>query len=418
MPTLIHRASQVVPVAVRRERVKTGLAMREVHVIPDGSVLIEGERIAWVGPASEVPWLPEGTQIINATGKVVVPGLVDCHTHLVFAGDRSDEFELRIRGLSYQEIAARGGGILSTVAATRQATTADLLSNARLRLDRMLAVGVTTVEAKSGYGLSFDHEIRLLEVIAELGRTHVCDVIPTLMAAHEVPPEFRHDRQAYVRMIEDQLIPVVSERRLADFCDVFCEQGVFTIEESERILRAAKAHGLKPKLHADEFADSGGAALAARLAAVSAEHLIQISDEGIEALRHANTVAVLLPGTSWFLRIDYAPARRLIDAGVAVAVATDCNPGSCMTENLPLIGAMACTQLRMLPAEVLTALTLNAAAALDRSDRIGSLEAGKQADLVLFDVHDYRQLFYHFGVNHACTIIKRGRVVVPSGTGS
>jgi imidazolonepropionase len=417
LATLIHHADQIVRVAAARERFKTGPAMRELHIIPDGSLLIEGETIAWIGPASQVPPLPADTNILDARGKIVIPGLVDCHTHLVFAGDRADEFEMRIQGLTYEEIAARGGGIVRTVAATRQASRDQLLQETRRRLDRMLCFGVTTVEVKSGYGLSLADEVRLLEAIRELAAEHACELVPTFMGAHEVPPEWRHDRRGYVRLVAEEMIPSVAERNLAEFCDVFLERGVFDRNETEQILRAGRSHGLKPKLHADEFSDCGGAELAASLGAVSADHLIRISDAGIQALHRSKTVAVLLPGTSSFLRIDYAPARRLIDAGVPVALATDCNPGSCMTENLSLIGALGCTQLRMLPAEVLTALTLNAAAALDRSDRIGSLEVGKQADVVICDVSDYRQLFYHFGVNHAHTVLKRGRVVVSAGTG-
>lgn len=417
LATLIHHANQIIPVAAHRERFKTGQAMRELHIIPDGSLLIEGEAIAWLGPAAEVPPLPPDTNVLDTRGKIVIPGLVDCHTHLVFAGDRADEFEMRIEGLSYEEIAARGGGIVRTVAATRQASRDQLLQETRRRLDRMLSLGVTTVEVKSGYGLSLAAEVRLLEAINELAEEHACELVPTFMGAHEVPSEWRHDRAGYVRLVAEEMIPAVADRKLAEFCDVFLERGVFDRNETERILRAGQSYGLRPKLHADEFSDSGGAELAAAVGAVSADHLIRISDAGIQALHGSKTVAVLLPGTSWFLRIDYAPARRLIDAGVPVSLATDCNPGSCMTENLFLIGTLGCVQLRMLPAEVLTALTLNAAAALGRSDRIGSLEVGKQADVVICDVPDYRQLFYHFGVNHVHTVIKRGRVVVAPGTG-
>ncbi|MCS6975665.1 MAG: imidazolonepropionase [Gemmatales bacterium] len=412
MATLIHNAAQLIPVATGRERVKTGQAMRELHVIPNGSLLLEGEEIAWLGPASDLPPLPSGTQVLDASGKIVIPGFVDCHTHLIFAGDRADEFEMRIEGLSYQEIAARGGGIIRTVSATRQASREQLLEATQRRLNRLLSYGVTTVEIKSGYGLSLADEVRLLEVTRDLAAEHACEVVPTFLGAHEVPPEFRQDRRGYVQLIVEEMVPVVAEGKLAEFCDVFCEQGVFDPSETERILKAAQDYGLKLKLHADEFSNQGGAELASRYGAVSADHLICISESGIEALRRSGTVAVLLPGTSWFLRVNYAPARRLIDAGVPVALATDCNPGSCMTENLPLIGSLACIHLRMLPSEVLTALTLNAAAALGRSDRIGSLEVGKQADVVICDVTDYRQLFYHFGVNHAHTVIKRGRVVV------
>ncbi len=342
----------------------------------------------------------------------MLPGLVDSHTHLIFAGTREDEFELRLQGVSYAEIAARGGGINATVRRVREASREQLKELARRRLDRMLAFGITTVEVKSGYGLSPADEIKCLEVIAELNREHPCDLVPTFLGAHEIPAEYRHDREAYLRLVIERMLPEVAGRRLAEFCDVFCEQGVFSVAESERLLHAAADHELKRKIHADEFTPLGGAELAARVGATSADHLLHITDAGIEALAAAGTVATLLPGTAFFLGLPYGPARRLIDRGLPVALASDCNPGSCMTENLPLIGSIACTQMKMLPAEVMAALTLNAAAALGRSDRIGSIEPGKQADLLVCDVPNYKLLPYHFGVNHVGTVIKSGRVVV------
>jgi imidazolonepropionase len=401
--------------ATNGERVKSGQAMRELDIIEDGTVLIDGDRIGWVGPSSQLPPAPADTTLLDVSGQVVLPGLVDSHTHLLFAGNRADEFELRLQGVSYQEIAARGGGINATVRATRAADRTILKELARRRLDRMLALGITTVEVKSGYGLTLADELKCLEAVAELDEEQACDLVPTFLGAHEVPPEFRQDRAGYERLVTKEMLPTVARNRLAEFCDVFCEQGVFSLAESERILKAARDQGLKLKLHADEFTPLGGAELAARLGATSADHLLRITDAGIEALQRSGTIATLLPGTALFLGVDYAPARRLIDADVPVALATDCNPGSCMTENLPLIGLLACTQMKMTPAEVIAALTLNAAAALGRSDRIGSLEPGKQADLVVCDASDYRQLFYHFGVNHVATVIKSGRVVVGPG---
>jgi imidazolonepropionase len=342
----------------------------------------------------------------------VLPGLVDSHTHLIFAGTREDEFARRIRGTSYQEIAQQGGGINATVRQVRSASKDELKEVARHRLDRMLALGVTTVEVKSGYGLTFADEVKCLEAISELDREHPCDLVPTFLGAHEVPPEYRNDREGYLRLVIERMLPEVADRRLAAFCDVFCEQGVFGPYESECVLRAAARRGLGLKVHADEFSPLGGAELAACLGAASADHLLHVSEVGVEAMRSAGTVATLLPGTAFFLGLTPAPARRLIDAGVAVALATDCNPGSCMTENLPLIGTMACSQMRMDPAEVVTALTLNAAAALARSDRVGSLEPGKQADLVILDLPNYQLFPYHFGVNHVWRVVKSGRVVV------
>jgi imidazolonepropionase len=293
----------------------------------------------------------------------------------------------------------------------RAASREELRTLARRRLERLLQFGVTTVEVKSGYGLTLPDEIKCLEAIAELNDEGPLELVPTFLGAHEVPPEFQSDRDGYLRLLTDEMLPEVARRRLAEFCDVFCEKGVFSIAESERILGRARDLGLRLKLHADELTPLGGAELAGRLGAVSADHLLCITDAGIDALAEAGTVATLLPGTAFFLGKPVAPARRLIERGVKVALASDCNPGTCPSENLPLVGTMACTMMKMLPAEVVTALTLNAAAALGRADRVGSLEVGKQADLVIWDVPDYRQLFYHFGVSHAWRVVKRGRVV-------
>jgi imidazolonepropionase len=392
--------------------------MQELDIIANGALVARDGRVEWVGPTAQLPPLPSDAQVIDATGRAVVPGFVDSHTHLVFAGSREDEFEQRLRGLSYQEIAARGGGINATVRRVREASKDELKALARRRLDRLLGFGVTTVEVKSGYGLSLADEINCLEVMAELNAEGPVELVPTFLGAHAVPPEFRGDRAAYLRLLIDEMLPEVARRHLAEFCDVFCETGVFSLDESERMLGRARELGLRLKLHADELTPLGGAELAARLGAVSADHLLCITDAGIEALAEAGTVATLLPGTAFFLGVGFAPARRLIERGAVVALASDCNPGTCPTENLPLVGTMACTQMGMLPAEALTALTLNAAAAVGRADRLGSLEVGKQADLVILDVPDYRQLFYHFGVSHVGCVVKRGRVVYTAGAGT
>ncbi|MBY0524582.1 MAG: imidazolonepropionase [Gemmataceae bacterium] len=375
-----------------------------------GEVLLSGDRLAAIAIPGHATCLPN-TESIDAAGKVVTPGLIDCHTHLIFAGSREDEFEQRLQGATYQEIAARGGGINATVQRVRRASKEELKALARPRLERFLRFGVTTIEVKSGYGLTLVDEIKCLEAIAELNAEGPLELVPTFLGAHAVPPEFRNDRDGYIRLLIDEMLPEIARRKLASYCDVFCETGVFSLAESERILGRARDLGLGLRLHADELTPLGGAELAARMGAASADHLLCITDAGIDALAASGTVATLLPGTAFFLGVDYAPARKLIERGVKVALASDCNPGTCPTENLPLVGAMACTQMKMLPAEVLTALTLNAATALGRADRIGSLEVGKQADLVIWDVPDYRHLFYHFGVNHAWRVIKRGRVV-------
>jgi imidazolonepropionase len=348
---------------------------------------------------------------IDAGGKVVLPGFIDSHTHLLFAGSRVDEFEQRLRGASYAEISARGGGILSTVQRVRHASKEQLKELARPRLQRMLQFGVTTVEVKSGYGLTPADEIKCLEAIVELNGEGPWELVPTFLGAHAVPPEYRHDREGYLRSLCQDMLPEIARQGLAEFCDVFCETGVFSVAESRRILTRARDLGLRLKLHADELSPLGGAELAAEVGAVSADHLLCITETGIDALAASGTVATLLPGTAFFLGVDYAPARRLIERGVSVALASDCNPGTCMTENLPLIGSMACTQMGMLPGEVVTALTRNAAAALARGDRLGSLTPGKQGDVIVCNVSDYRDIFYHFGINHVECVLKRGRVV-------
>jgi imidazolonepropionase len=411
MMLAVRNAAQVLCASQPSACTKSGVALRNPADIEDGAVLVRDGRIAWLGHTAALPPLPAGTDIIDATGKVVLAGFVDSHTHLLFAGSRAGEFEQRLQGATYQEIAARGGGINATVQCVRAASKEELKALARRRLDRFLRFGVTTVEVKSGYGLTLADELKCLEAIAELNAEGPLELVPTFLGAHAVPPEFSGDREGYVRLLVDEMLPEIARRRLADFCDVFCETGVFSVAESERILGRARDLGLRLKLHADELSPLGGAELAGRLGAVSADHLLCITEKGIDALAESGTVATLLPGTAFFLGLPYAPARRLIDRGVAVALASDCNPGTCPTENLPLVGAMACTQMKMLPSEAVTAMTLNAAAAVGRADRLGSLEVGKQADLVLFDVPDYRHLFYHFGVNHVWRVIKRGRVV-------
>jgi imidazolonepropionase len=408
---ILRNAAQLVLVARSGERLKRGQEMRDLPVLARGSVIVRDGRIDWVGPDARLPPLSEPADLIDVSGQTVLPGLVDSHTHLIFAGTREDEFEQRLQGRTYQEISAAGGGINATVRRVRQSSKEQLKALARPRLQRLLQFGVTTVEVKSGYGLTLADEVKCLEAVADLNAEGPPELVPTFLGAHAVPPEFAGDRAGYVRLLVDQMLPEVVRCRLSEFCDVFCETGVFSLAETEQVLTRARDLGLKLKLHADELTPLGGAELAARLGAVSADHLLCITDAGIEALAASSTVATLLPGTSFFLGLPYAPARRLLQRGVALALASDCNPGTCPSENLPLAGAMACTQMGLLPAEAVTALTLNAAAAVGRSDRLGSLEVGKQADLVVCGVPDYRHLFYHFGMNHVRTVIKRGRVV-------
>jgi imidazolonepropionase len=347
---------------------------------------------------------------VDATGKTLLPGLVDAHTHPVWAGDRGEEIGRRLAGESYSAIAASGGGILATVRATRAASDAELSSAARGRLRAMLAHGTTTVEAKSGYGLTAADEVRSLRLLRELDGSDLPRVVPTLLAAHEVPPEFRDRREEWVRIVADELVPIVAREKLARFCDVFCEEGVFTVEESRRILAAARRAGLGLRVHADELARSGGTLLAAELEAASADHLLFAGDAEIAALARSGTVAVILPGTAWWMGSRRAPARTMIAAGVPVAVASDANPGTCCTESLAAVAAHACLDSGLSVEETLTGMTLNAAASLGLASEVGTLEAGKSADVLVLDAPDDRHLVYHWGVNLMSTVVLRGRV--------
>jgi imidazolonepropionase len=383
-------------------------------VVRNGAVGVKGDRIAWVGDTNrvhaEVEVSPRGCEI-DASGKVVMPGLIDAHSHLVFAGSREREFEQRIQGLSYLEIAARGGGILSTVEATRKASFDELFSLGKKRLDRMLSKGVTTLEAKSGYGLSVDDELKILRVMKALNEVHPIDIVPTFLGAHTFPKEFKDDRNRYVDLVTQEMIPRVAEEGLAEFCDVFCEEKAFDVRESRKILETGKRYGLKPKIHADQLSPGGGAELAAELGAYSADHLEYVSPTGIERMAERGVVAVLLPGASFFLSMkNYPPAREMIERGVPVSLATDFNPGSSMTESLPLMMTMGCTLYRMLPREVVQSTTIHAARSMGRDGQIGALEPGKQADLLILDAPNYRYLPYHFGVDHVELVIKKGKV--------
>jgi imidazolonepropionase len=382
---------------------------------------MEGDVIAFVGPDEEAQRYVEQRrqqpiQIIDARGKLAAPGLIDPHTHAVYAGHREFEFSMRLRGAAYMDILRAGGGILQTTQQTRLATEEELREQTEKRLDRFLAHGVTTIEAKSGYGLNIDAELKQLAVAHALNETHPVEVIPTFMGAHAVPPEYGGDTDAYVQHIIEEMLPAVSNQGIAEFCDVFCEEHVFTLEQSRRILEAGKRYGLKPKLHADEIAVTGGGAeLAAELGAVSADHLLNASSEGIRRMAERGVIAVLLPGTAFFLMKRPADARAIIDAGVPVALATDCNPGSSPTESLPFVMSLACLTMGMTPAEAIAACTINAAHAVGRANRIGSLEAGKRADIVLFDAPNPEYLVSHYAVNLADTVIKKGRPVIRGG---
>ncbi len=409
---LVEDAAQLVTVAGGAGP-RAGAALGDLGLVPGGSVAAADGQIIAVGPAGEVRAavaVAPGARVISAAGRVVLPGFVDPHTHLVYAGSRIHEYEMRLRGATYLEIAAAGGGILSTVAATRAASEDHLVELGAERLDRMLACGTTTVEAKSGYGLSLDDELKQLRAAHRLSARHPVDVIPTVLAAHAVPPGYAGD--AYVRLVIREILPAVADEDLAEFCDAFVDVGAFTPAQGRAVLEAGAELGLVPKLHADEFSDTGGARLAAEVGAISADHLLRVSDEGLDAMAAAGTIAVLLPGTAFFLGVPYADARRIIGRGVPVALATDFNPGTSPTWSVPAVVALACSGMKMTPAEAIVAVTLNAAWAIGLQDEVGSLEPGKAADLVILDAGDYRELAMHFGAPLVRQVIKRGQVVV------
>jgi imidazolonepropionase len=387
-----------------------GHPQQDAGLVHDAAVLVQDGRIAWAGPAHELPATANPATVHDCGGGLVIPGLIDCHTHLCFGGWRGDEFEQRLAGASYQQIAAAGGGIRHTVRNTREATTDALLAKARLALDGMLALGVTTVEAKSGYGLDVANEIRQLEIYRELDAQHAIDLVPTFLGAHVIPDEFADKRTAWVDIICDQLLPEIARRGLARFCDAFVEQGAYTAEEGRRILARAANLGLGLKLHADQLSDGGGAALAAKLGAVSAEHLEYAHAAGMAAMAKAGTVAVSLPLASLYLRERYLPARDFMQAGVRVAVATDFNPGSAPSYHLPLAMTLACLNQQMTPQEVLTGATTIAARALALQQEVGSVLPGYRADLALLDAPDVNQWLYHFRANACMGVFKNGQL--------
>jgi imidazolonepropionase len=390
---------------------RTGEALGTLGLIRDGAVAVADGLITAVGTTADLLGSIRAAETVDARGRVVLPGFVDPHTHLLFGGSRAEEFEQRLRGATYLQIAAAGGGILHTVAQTRMVGERALVDVGAARLSRMLAHGSTTVEAKSGYGLATEEELKLLRAVHRLSAAHHVDVVPTFLGAHAVPAEFASDPDAYVSLVIEEMLPAVAEEDLAEYCDVFCEEGAFTLDQSRAILEAGAELGLAPKIHADELSDRGGARLAAEVGATSADHLLFASEEGLSAMAEAGVIGVLLPGTAFFLGLPYAPARRMIDLGVAVALATDFNPGSSPTYSMQMVVALACLGMRLTPAEAILAATLNAAWAVGMAEEVGSLEPGKVADLVILDATDHRALGMHFGVNLVDEVYKRGRLV-------
>jgi imidazolonepropionase len=395
------------------DKKRAGELQGRVEIIKNGIIAAKDDRIIYIGEGK----LPDDIQIdsdtvvINGEGKTVTPGLIDSHTHLVHGGSREHELSMKLAGKGYLDILAAGGGIHSTMKQTSESNFEELYNKAYKSLNTMLGFGVTTVEAKSGYGIGdFNTELKQLEVATKLHKEHYVDIISTFMGAHAIPNGYKENPDEFVEKLCNEMIPEVAQKRLAEFCDVFCEEGVFSIEQSRKILLAAKENGLVPKIHADEIVSLGGAELAAEVGAISAEHLIGASDQGIKDLASKGVVAVLLPGTSFNLKKNYAKARQMIDEGVAVAVATDYNPGSCPSENLQLMMSLASLQLLMTPEEVITAVTINAAAALGIESEKGSLEVGKKADMAIFDAPNLDYMIYHFGINHTDKTIKDGKV--------
>jgi imidazolonepropionase len=407
---LIYDAAQVLTLA-SPDGPKRGSAMRELGVIADGAVAIADGRVLEVGPSEALCKHVHATETISACGRVVMPGFVDPHTHLVWAGARADEFAMRVGGATYLEIMAAGGGIMSTVRHTRAASLEELVVEANERLLKMLAYGTTSVEIKTGYGLNVEDELKQLRAIRRLQSGTPAILVPTFLGAHAIPAEFQGRADEYVDLIVDEMLPAVVAEGSALFCDVFCEEGAFSLAQSRRVLEAAKALGLALKIHTDEFKPLGGTRLAVELGATSADHLACTLPDEISLLAQSETVAVLLPGTPFGLgECHYAPGRKFIDAGGAVAVATDCNPGTCWCESMPMMVALACRYMGMTPAEAISAATINAAYAVGLGRQVGSLEPGKRADVILLDVPSYQYLGYRFGTNLVRTVVVEGRV--------
>lgn len=408
---IIKNASQIVTCS--GFSAKFGREMSDLKVIEQGDIVIENGIITAVGNAKDVSPAErlDNFYVLDASGKAVLPGFVDSHTHFIFGGYRPDEFILRLRGATYMEIMSQGGGIFSTVQATRKASKDELISEGMKRLNTMASFGVTTVEGKSGYGLDRENEIKQLESMAELDRIHPLDVARTFLGAHAVPDNYEGRPDDYLKYLAEHVLPEVAERGLAEFCDVFCEEGVFSVPQSRKFLLEAKKQGLKPKIHADEIVQLGGTELAVEIGAVSADHLLHASDKGVQALAKSGTVATLLPGTAFSLKQPYARARYMIDHNCAVALATDLNPGSCFSESIPLIFALSTLYMGLSIEEAITALTINGAAAIGRAKNIGSIDVGKKGDLLILEYPSYNYIPYHIGVSTVEKVIKDGKLI-------
>ena len=408
---LVRNISQLLTMDTGLHDLRSPHDGRILGLVEDAAMVVSGDKVIWVGPSEELPPnYRNNIEVIDAGGRVVMPGLVDCHTHLVFGGSRAHEFGLRTRGATYEEIARQGGGISNTVAETRKSNADELFLSGMARLDAFAAFGITTVEIKSGYGLDFDHELKMLEVIRTLAGRHPLDVVATFLGAHIVPPDYSTKRHAYIEMLCEELIPQVADEQLAEFCDVFCETGAFSVSEARIILEAAGKAGLKLKIHAEQLTRSGGSLLAAELGAVSADHLDCAGEREAVELSHQGVVSVILPGATFFLgKQKYANGRMFIDAGGAVAISTDFNPGSSYTQNLWLMGTMACTNCGLTPAQSLWSMTRGAAKALAREASLGALTPGRQADFLILEHNDWQQILYLYGHNPVAAVYKNGK---------
>ncbi len=416
--TLVIQNIQNLITVEGKNKPRAGSLQGKIGLIEDGILAVNNDNIIYVGQG-ELPKtieIDDNTIIIDGTGKTITPGLIDSHTHLVHGGSREYELSMKLNGKGYLDILKAGGGIHSTARATTNASFKKLYEKSEKSLNTMLEFGVTSVEAKSGYGIgNFDTEIKQLEVVNQLNENHTIDIISTFMGAHAVPKEYKHDSDAFVDILVDDMIPEVANRKLAKFCDVFCEEGVFSVEQSRKILNVAKKYGLLTKIHADEIVSLGGAELAAEIGCISAEHLIGASDQGIKSMAENGVIAVLLPGTSFYLQNGtVARARKMIKENVPIAISTDYNPGSCPSENLQLMMTLAALTLKMTPEEIIVGTTMNAACALGIQDKVGSLEVGKKADIAIFDTPNLEYLIYHFGINHTYMVIKNGEIVYRS----
>jgi imidazolonepropionase len=415
---VIINANELITMNTEAKPPRTGEEMNDLGIIKSGAIAVKGDKIIFVGTTEEFQdnyYCDETTKVVNAEGQIVLPGFVDPHVHLIFAGTRENELTLKLQGKSYLEILEAGGGILKTVRETRKASVDQLVENGKQILNNMLLYGTTTVEGKSGYGLSTEHELKSLRALRQLEKNHPIDIVPTFLGAHAIPPEFKGKTDDYVKLIIDEMIPQLAEENLAEYIDVFCEEGIFTPSQTKAILQEGKKHGLKPVIHIDEIVDTNGAALAAEVGAVNTGHLLQSNDEGLKAMAKNGVIATLLPGTPFCLMLkEYAPARKMIDLGIPIAISTDLNP-NCWIESMQMIIALSCYNMKLTPAEAITAATINAACALERESTIGSLEVGKKADITVFELPNYQFLGYKIGSNSISKVIKNGRIVVKKG---